>query len=273
MALNTKTTLSDSVVDLMNQAVIISGNSYNKIDAYATIRQDDMANSIAFTVFSRMTKATTPLADGTQPTSSTMSDTKVTLTMDEYGSVITSTSLANIATAGKADLASAELIGVNLGETTDALGLAVLEAGTNTITPTTAGTLASDDLRTAYTELATAGIAKFPDGRYVAFVNPAQISDIKGDYISIAQGTSIEEATSGMVGFLEGFTLVEDSNVTAGEVVCFGMNALGKAVALAPEFRTSDGTDALQREVNMGWYGVLKYGVIDQNALRVITGA
>ena len=123
MALNTKTTLSDSVVDLMNQAVIISGNSYNKIDAYATIRQDDMANSIAFTVFSRMTKATTPLADGTQPTSSTMSDTKVTLTMDEYGSVITSTSLANIATAGKADLASAELIGVNLGETTDAFKL------------------------------------------------------------------------------------------------------------------------------------------------------
>ena len=52
MAVNTKSVLSDSVVDLMNQAVIVSGNSYNKIDAYATIRQDDMANSIAFTVSS-----------------------------------------------------------------------------------------------------------------------------------------------------------------------------------------------------------------------------
>ena len=273
MALNTKTTLSDSVVDLMNQAVIISGNSYNKIDAYATIRQDDMANSIAFTVFSRMTKATTPLADGTQPTSSTMSDTKVTLTMDEYGSVITSTSLANIATAGKADLASAELIGVNLGETTDALGLAVLEAGTNTITPTTGGTLATDDLRTAYTELATAGIAKFPDGRYVAFVNPAQISDIKGDYITIAQNTDIGQATSGVVGALEGFTIVEDSNVTAGKVVCFGMNALGKAVAMSPKLVIAEGNDNLKRKINVGWHGILKYGVIDQNALEVITSA
>ncbi len=37
MAVNTKTLLSDSVVDLMNQAVIVSGNSYNKVDAYATI--------------------------------------------------------------------------------------------------------------------------------------------------------------------------------------------------------------------------------------------
>ena len=272
MALNTKTTLSDSVVDLMNQAVIISGNSYNKIDAYATIRQDDMANSIAFTVFSRMTKATTPLADGTQPTSSTMSDTKVTLTMDEYGSVITSTSLANIATAGKADLASAELVGVNLGETTDKLGLAALEAGTNTIAADTAGTLDNLDLREAYTALANAGIAKFPDGRFVAFVNPAQVSDIKGDYITIAQNTDIGQATSGIVGALEGFTIVEDSNVTAGTTVCFGMNALGKAVASAPALRVVEGSDNLGRTVNVGWYGVMKYGVIDQNALRVLTG-
>ena len=273
MAVNTKTLLSDSVVDLMNQAVIVSGNSYNKIDAYATIRQDDMANSIAFTVFSRMSAATTPLTDGTEATSTTMTDTKVTLTMAEYGAVITSTSLANIATAGKADLASAQLGGVNLGETTDKLGLAAVEAGTSSTAAGSAGTLATTDLRTAYTRLANNGIAKFPDGRYVAFVNPSQISDIKGDFITIAQNTDIGAATSGVVGALEGFTLVEDSNVTAGTVVCFGMNALGKAVASAPALRVVEGSDNLARTVNVGWYFVGKYGVIDQNALEVITSA
>ena len=273
MAVNTKSLLSDSVVDLMNQAVIVSGNSYNKVDAYATIRQDDMASSIAFTVFSRMSAATTPLTDGTEATSTTMTDTKVTLTMAEYGAVITSTSLANIATAGKADLASAELVGVNLGETTDKLGLAALEAGTNSTAAASTGTLATGDLRIAYTSLANAGIAKFPDGRYVAFVNPSQISDIKGDFITIAQSTDMEEATSGRVGSLEGFTLIEDSNVTAGTVACFGMNALGKAVAMSPALRVVDGSDNLGRTVNVGWYGVMKYGVIDQNALEVITGA
>lgn len=273
MAVNTKSVLSDSVVDLMNQAVIISGNTYNKIDAYATIRTDDMANSIAFTVFSRMAKATTALTDGTDATSTTMTDTKVTLTMDEYGSVITSTSLANIATAGKADLAAAELIGVNLGETTDSLGLAVLEAGTNSTAAGTSGILAVTDLRTAYTALANAGIAKFGDGRYVAFMNPSQVSDIKDAYIGIVQNTDINASTSGVVGALEGFTIVEDSNVTAGTVVCFGKNALGKAVALSPEFRSSEGNDPLNREVSLGWYGVMKYGVIDQNALEVITAA
>ena len=272
MAVNTKSVLSDSVVDLMNQAVIVSGNSYNKVDAYATIRQDDMANSIAFTVFSRMAAATTPLTDGTEATSTTMTDTKVQLTMAEYGAVITSTSLANIATAGKADLASAELVGVNLGETTDKLGLAVLEAGTNTIAADAAGTLDNLDLREAYTALANAGIAKFEDGRYVAFVNPSQVSDIKGDYITIAQNTDIGASTSGVVGALEGFTIVEDSNVTAGKVACFGKNALGKAVASAPSLRVVEGSDNLGRTVNVGWYGVMKYGVIDQNALRVLTG-
>ena len=272
MAVNTKSLLSDSVVDLMNQAVIVSGNSYNKVDAYATIRQDDMASSIAFTVFSRMSAATTPLTDGTEATSTTMTDTKVTLTMAEYGAVITSTSLANIATAGKADLASAELVGVNLGETTDTLGLTVLEAGTNTIAADVAGTLDNLDLREAYTALANAGIAKFPDGRFVAFVNPAQVSDIKGDYITIAQNTDIGQATSGIVGALEGFTIVEDSNVTAGTAVCFGMNALGKAVAMNPMLVIAEGNDNLNRKINVGWHGILKYGVIDQNALRVLTG-
>ena len=273
MAVNTKTLLSDSVVDLMNQAVIVSGNAYNKVDAFATTKVEDMASSIAFTVFSRMSAATTPLTDGTEAGSTTMTDTKVTLTMAEYGAVITSTSLANIATAGKADLAAAELVGVNLGETTDKLGLAAVEAGSNTIAAGTIGTLANTDLRSAYTALANAGIAKFEDGRYVAFVNPSQVSDIKGDYITIAQNTDIGASTSGIVGALEGFTIVEDSNVTAGKVACFGKNALGKAVASSPALRIVDGSDNLGRTVNIGWYGVMKYGVIDENALRVITGA
>ena len=268
MAVNTKAVLSDSVVDLMNQAVIVSGQTYNKVDAYATIRQDDMANSIAFTVFSRLGTATTPLTDGTEATSTSMTDTKVTLTLDEYGSVITSTSLANISSAGKADLASAELVGINLGETTDKLGINALEAGTNTIDHN--GSFGSANLRTAYASLASAGIAKFGDGRYVAFMHPNNVSDIKSAFVTIAGYTSEQSATSGVVGALEGFTIVEDPNCTEDTIVAFGKNALGKAVGLNPELRITDGADNLGRTVSIGWYGVMKYGVIDQNALRVI---
>ena len=159
-----------------------------------------------------------------------------------------------------------------MGETSEALGLAAVEAGSNTIAADTAGTLDNLDLREAYTALSGAGIAKFEDGRYVAFVNPAQVSDIKGDYIPIAQNTSLPEATNGMVGSLEGFTIIESPLVTAGEVVCFGKNALGKAVGMQPSLVIKEGNDNLNRTVNIGWYGIMKYGVIDENAVRVITG-
>lgn len=265
MATNTASVLSDSVVDLMNQAVIVSGSDYNKVDAYATVRQDDMANSISFTVFSRMTTATTPLTDGAEASSTTMTDTKKTLTVQEYGAVITSTSLANIATAGKADLASAELVGINMGETTNQLGLNALEAGTNTITATSS---LKADLRSAYEALSTAGTAKFNDGRYVAFMSPADVSNIKDDYISIASNTDIGASTSGIVGALEGFTIVEDSQST--KVSCFGKNALGLAIAQAPELRVTEGNDNLGRSVSIGWLMAGAYGVISEDALRVI---
>jgi len=274
--INTKTILSDSVVDLMNQAVIVSGSSYNKVDAYATIRQDDMANSIAFTVFSRMSAATTPLTDGTEADSTQMEDTKVSLDMAEYGAVITSTSLANIATAGKADLASAELVGINLGETTDKLGMNALEGGTNTLTVATSGgsaTTTKGALRVAYSALAGKGISKFDDGRYVAFMHPSDISDIKDEYISIAQNTDLGASTSGIVGALEGCTIVESNSCTEGTISVAGKNALGKAVAMSPKLVVAEGNDNLNRKVNVGWHGIMKYGIIDQNAVRVITGA
>ena len=178
MAINTKAVLSDSAVDLMTQAVIISGNSVNKIDAYVTQKEEEAANSISFTVYSRTSKATTPLTDGTDATSESMADTKFLLDPEEYGKVITTTTSANLATGGKADLAAAELVGINLGETTDTLGLLAIEAGTNTFTATTVDTLSKGDLRRAYTELSAKGIAKFEDGRYVAFLNPEEVADI-----------------------------------------------------------------------------------------------
>ena len=273
MAINTKVVMSDANVDLMTQAVIISGNSFNKVDAYVTRKEDALASSISFTVFSRMGLATTPLTDGTEATSTAMSTTEILLEPKEYGNPITTTKLANLATAGKADLAAAELVGVNAGETTDKLGLLALEASTNTIAVSTPNVLSAVDLRNAYAELATAGIQKFSDGRYVAFINPTQVSGLKDEFINIMQNTDAMSSTSGMVGALEGFTIIEDSNVTSGIVHCFGYNGLGKAISMDTELVITDATDNLNRLASIGWLAVIEYGIIDANAVRKITGA
>lgn len=227
--------------------------------------------SYTFTIYSKLTKAITPLTDGTDVDSEGMADAGVTLTPKEYGNVVTTTQLVNLKTGGKADVAGAKLVGINLAETTNQLGINALESGTNTTAAGTAGTLAKGDLRAAYERLSTKRIPKI-NGFYVAFVNPAQLTDIKDEYIDIMKYSRPELATNGVVGTLEGFLLVEDPDVTAGQVNCFGMGALGKAISKGEDTVITGPFDKLGRMMNMGWYAVIEYGVVDDEAIEIITG-
>lgn len=268
----TAATLDDSLIELVDTEVIVSGAGVNKIDAFVETQVDIGAKAISFTVYSKLAKATTALTDGVDVDAVAMADTSVLLTPKEYGNVVTTTQLANLQTGGKADRAAARLTGINLAETTNQLGINALESGTNTTAAATSGTLAKGDLRGAYERLASKRIPKI-NGYYVAFMNPAQISDIKDDYISIAQNTNLELATSGVVGTLEGFLIVEDPDVTAGQVNTFGMGALGKAISASEEVVITGPFDKLARMMNMGWKGTIEYGIVDDNAIEIITGA
>jgi hypothetical protein len=268
----TAATLDDSLITLIDTEVIVSGAGVNKIDQFVETIVDIGSKAISFTIYSKLSKATTALTDGVDVDAVAMADASVTLTPKEYGAVVTPTQLANLQTGGKAPVAGAKLVGINLAETTNQLGINALEDGTNTAAAGTSGTLKKEDLRAAYTALAGRRIPKI-NGYYVAFVNPAQVSDIKDDYITIAQNTSLEMATNGVVGSLEGFLIVEDADVTAGQVNCFGMGALGKAVSMMPDTTITGPFDRLGRMVNLGWYGVIEYGIIDDDAVQIITGA
>ncbi len=269
--ITTAATLDNSLITLIDQEVLISGAGINKIDNFVENKVEIGAKSIAFTIYSKLDKAVTALVDGTDVDAVGMADAEVLLTPKEYGRVITSTKLANLQTGGKSDRASAKLVGINMAETLDQLGVNALEAGTNTTAGATAGTLTKGDLRTAYTKLAGKNIPKI-NGFYVAFLNPAQVADIKDDYIDILKYNNPELATNGVVGALEGFIIVEDANVTNETVSCFGMGALGKAISLEPGTTITGPFDKLGRMINLGWYGVLEYKIVDNNAVEIITG-
>ena len=268
----TAATLDNSLITLIDQEVIVSGAGINKIDNFVETQVQIGAKSIAFTVYSKLAKATTALTDGVDVDAVAMADAEVVLSPKEYGRVVTPTKLDNLQTGGKADRAGAKLVGINIAETLDQLGINALEAGTSTTAAVTSGTLAKADLRAAYTKLAGSNIPKI-NGFYVAFMNPAQVSDIKDDYIDIYKYNNPDLAVSGVVGALEGFLIVEDANVTAGKVSCFGMGALGKAVSMETGTTITGPFDKLGRMVNLGWYGVIEYGIVDDNAVEIITGA
>jgi len=268
----TAAVLDDSLITLIDQEVIVSGAGINKIDAFVETKVQIGAKSIDFTIYSKLSKAITPLIDGADVDSVVMADASVTLTPKEFGRVVTPTKLANLQTGGKADRAGAKLIGINMEETTNQLGINALEGGSNSTAAGTAGVLATGDLRSVYTSLSNKRIQKI-NGYYVAFMNPSQIADIKDAYISIAQNTNMDLATNGVVGTLEGFVIVEDADITPGKVSCFGMGALGKAVSMNTGATVTGPFDKLGRMLNLGWLGTLEYGIIDDNAIEIITGA
>jgi len=275
MAVTVAADLADSQVAIYDEAVIVSGANMANIDIDGSVTLGGSINgqSNEFTIYTKLTPVTSALTDGTQVTPVTMADSKVTIVPKEYGNVIATTKLANTATAGKADLASAKLIGINIVESPNAKGVAVLEAGTNSTAAAVLGTLSKGDLRIAFTKLADAGILPFSNGMYRCRINPNQVADLKDDYMELVKYTTADKAVSGEVGALEGFTLIMDRAVTAATVVCYGDNALGKSESAPTQPTIIDGTDNLARIRNYGWYGIYEYGIVDQNAVQVITGA
>lgn len=275
MAVTVSADLDVSQVEIYDAAVIVSGQNIANIDADGSVALGGSINGAdnIFTIYTKLSPVVTALTDGTSVTPVTMADAKVTITPKEYGNVIATTKLASAATAGRADLGAAKLIGINMMESPNAKAVAILEAATNSTAAGTLGTLAKTDLRLAYTKLATSGVLPFADGNYRVRINPAQVSDIKDTFNDLVKYTDGQAPLRGAVGQLEGFTVIQDRAVTAGTVICYGDNAIGKSESVETMPTIIDGTDNLGRIRNYGWYGIYEYGIVDQNAVQLITGA
>lgn len=275
MAVTGKNDLPESQLAVYEQGVIVSGANMSNIDTDGSVTLGGSINGATneFLIYTKLSPVIVALVDGTEVTPVTMADTKVTITPAEYGNVISTTRLASAATAGRADLGAAKLIGINIVESPNAKGVATLESATTSVAALTPGTLSKLDLRARYTSLRAAGVLPFSDGNYRARIHPEQISDIKDDYNSLVMYTDGGAVLKGGVGALEGFTLIEDRAVTPGTVICYGDNALGKSESVETGPVITDGTDNLGRIRNHGWYGVYEFGIVDQNAVELITGA
>jgi hypothetical protein len=83
---------------------------------------------------------------------------------------------------------------------------------------------------------------------------------------------------------LAGFRVIEDAqisinansgsgNVDSYHCLAMGFNALGKAVSYDPSLVITPSGDKLARFINVGWYGILRYGIVDTDALWIGTTA
>lgn len=294
--ITTAAQLDDSVIALMDQAFLLESQDKIVVDQFVDFKREIKAKTIEIPKYPKLAKKTTPLADGEDVESAGLTDTKVPLTPAEYGNVVTTTKLANLQTGGKADLAAAAVVAMNMVETLNRLGCMALQASTNVRLANDAvsrdaiaatDVIQEKDLDYVFNRLFRANIPRFEGDLYVAIAHPDVISDITKleNFKDVSKYANAMSLLRNEVGIYKGFRWVatagmeyeEDAGaggtVDVYDTAFLGRNALGKAVSLDPGLTITGPFDKLGRMMHIGWYGVLKYGIIDQNSLWVISSA
>lgn len=277
------TDVDDSVITLWDEGIILGYTPELVVDQLATVKRQIGAKTIQFTKYNNLTLATSALTEDTDPASVALVDAAITITPVEQGNVVTTTKLANLQTGGKVDTAAALLVGRNMGATQDKLGMAVLEAFSttviwpNTITATT--DLTADDVldkkfaNRLYNKLARVNVPPI-DGDYFGIAHEDALFDLRESMTPVTQYQDLTSIRQNEVGRFAGIRWIRSSNsaivdgggagtVDAYYIAVLGANAFGKAVSEEAHPVMSGPFDKLSRTVNIGWYGVFKYSIID----------
>jgi N4-gp56 family major capsid protein len=275
---------SDVTEEIVSE-FIIQYNQTNVMDPYADYVRDIDAKSISFPRYTLTSPATTALNEREDVTSTAMADSAVTLTPAEYGMAITPTKLVDLQTGGRVLRAAVQLAAINMAETRNTLAIQALEASSNTVSR--AGeNLDGDDLNLMYNKLARANVPKHPvTGTYVAFMHDDVIHDLRaassaGSWEDVNKYTSSFEVMNNEVGMYKGFRIIRNNHCETGVAGSpgdgytssfIGFNALGLAESAVPSVTITGPFDKLGRFVNIGWYGVFQYKIIETDSVWTVT--
>lgn len=261
-------------------------------------------STVIFTFWDDMAAATTPLTEGDDVSAVALSDSQVTVTLDEYGNAAMTTARARITSFLDVDAGAAALVGWNAGISTDTLAREALSAGINVVyatggssTPTSRvtvqaeDTLSAADVRLVSAQLRSAS-AQTIGGSYVGMIHPDVSYDLRSETGAAAWLTPKAYVDpSGIymaeLGMFEGIRWIETPrckiwtgsgsaaiNVYATHIV--GAQALAKGVSMGgeygeqPQIVVGPVVDKLQRFRPVGWKHFVGYKVFREAAVRRI---
>ena len=261
----------------------------------ATIKREIGAESISMPKYEQLALATTPLDEYEDVASEALVDSKVSITPQEYGKVVTTTKLANLQTGGMADRAAARVVAINAGRTQNKLATLAMDAGTNILRAggyaTDAEILVTDTmdgslLEKVYNKLAAASVPTMAGGDYILIAHENVIHDLReqsgaNSWIDAHKYSMPESILRNEVGMYKGMRVIRDNlstiladagnlNVDVYHSYGVGFNALGLAQSAGIEMKATGPFDKLARFVNLGWVGCFNFKVVEQDALVVV---
>jgi N4-gp56 family major capsid protein len=263
------------------------------------VQQAMPGSSVVFSIYSDLAQATSTLTEATDVSSIALGNpNQITVTLNEYGSAVTTTKKLNMTSFNDVDTALADIIAYNAADSIDAVVAAVLTGAgntniiyggnaTTTNTIDSADTMAVTDIRQAVTELRTNKALPRIGELYAAYLHPRQTADLRaetgtGGFQELSKYTDRTPFVAGAVGVIEGAFVVEtprvpfaanSGSVNVYKAVIAGREALAEAqgqdisTVIGPEI------DALRRFRTIGWYYFGGFARLREAALYRIESA
>jgi N4-gp56 family major capsid protein len=263
------------------------------------VQQAMPGSSVVFSIYSDLAQATSTLTETTDVSSIALGNpNQVTVTLNEYGSAVTTTKKLNLTSFNDVDSALADIIAYNAADSIDSVVASVLTGGSNVIyagTATTTNTITSSmtistaDIREAVVQLRTNKALPRICELYAAYLHPRQSADLRaesgtGGFQELTKYVERTPFTAGAVGVLEGAFIVETPRVPFAantqspavnvyKAVVAGREALAEAMGQNISTVIGPEIDALRRFRTIGWYYMGGFARLREAALYRIESA
>ena len=295
--------ISNLVQTAYDQYVRMALRSIPVMRALADVKPVQQAmpgSSVVFSIYSDLAQATSTLTETSDVSSIALGNpTQVPVTLQEYGSAVTTTKKLNLTSFNDVDAALADIIAYNAADSIDAVVASVLTAGSNVLyagTATSTNTVASTDkmtvslIRKAVTELRTNKAVPRIGELYAAYLHPRQTADLRaetgtGGFQDLSKYVDRTPFVAGAVGVIEGAFVVETPRVPYAanaaspavnvyKAVVAGREALAEAMGQDISTVIGPQIDALRRFHTIGWYYFGGWSLLRQAAIyRLETAA
>ena len=291
--------ISNLVQTAYDQYVRMALRSIPVMRALADVKPVQQAmpgSSVVFSIYSDLAQATSTLTESLDVSSIALGNpNQITVTLQEYGSAVTTTKKLNLTSFNDVDAALADIIAYNAADSIDAVVASVLTSGSNAIyagtATNTAGITASQlitvsDIRQAVTELRTNKALPRIGELYAGYLHPRQTADLRaetgtGGFQDLTKFVDRTPFVAGAVGVIEGAFIVETPRVpyaTNGttnvyKAVIAGREALAEAQGQDISTIIGPQIDALRRYHTIGWYYFGGWNILRQAALYRVESA
>lgn len=299
-SLTPTTSVSNLVQAAYDQYVRMALRSIPVMRAIADVKPVQQAmpgSSVVFSIYSDLSTVTSTLTETSDVSSVALGNpSQVSVTLNEYGSAVTTTKRLNLTSFNDVDAALADIIAYNAADSIDRVVASVLTAGTNVIFAGTATnrnaitatqTISVANIRAAVTQLRSNLALPRIGELYAAYLHPRQSADLRaesgtGGFQELTKYVERTPFVAGAVGVIEGAFIVETprvpfvtntGTVNVYQAVVAGREALAEAMAQDITTVIGPEIDTLRRFRTIGWYYMGGFARLREAALYRIESA